>query len=448
MALLALVVLHARALAVPPPAVAMSAAGLPIPHWIEHSVIPGERLSEIAKRYDVTIAKLLEWNQLDEKKVFLRAGQHLRVWTNSEPATRRYRRYPVKDGDNWTKVAKRFDVDVEKLHRAWNPSLGELRAGDKLDMWVEVEPTHGADREPPPRAPTPAAAPATASASAPKPKAKAAPEPEAFDFDFGTDPDTAAAEADGTDEDEDGDVFTVPDRSPSFVTTLNSGLRGMQPGRATQPQRGTQPARGSRDFKIIGVPKTAFSVGQPAHGRLKDGLQLPSNDALYTIRNPEHSWGSSHMIEELQRGLANFRRATGFDRRILIEDMSQHGGGRFGPHKSHRSGRDVDIQLPVRAGLRQDIVPDDMSLVDWDATWAMIKGFVSTGQIRYIFLSRSRQVPLYRAAQRAGASEEEIKKYLQYPHGEAKALVRHSSGHVKHIHVRFICAEYEPQCAD
>jgi LysM repeat protein len=435
-------VLQARAAAVPPPAVAVGAAGIPTPHWIEHAVIPGERLAEIAKRYDVTVAKMLEWNRLEEKKVFLRAGQRLRVWTASEPATRRYRRYTVKDGDNWAKVAKRFDVDAEKLRRAWNPSLGDqLRAGEKLDMWVDVEVNAAPDPEPVQRAAAPAAA-ATASAAAPK--GKAAPAAEQFDFDFGTDPDTAAAEADGTDEDEDGDVFTVPDRSPSFVATLDRGLRTPQP----QVQRGGQVVRGSRDFKIIGVPKTAFSIGQPARGRLKNGLQLPSNDALYTIRNPEHSWGSSHMIEELQRGLANFRRASGFDRRILIEDMSQHGGGRFGPHKSHRSGRDVDIQLPVRAGLRQDIVPDDMSLVDWDATWAMIKGFVTTGQIKYIFLSRSRQVPLYRAALRAGASEEEISRYLQYPHGAPKAIVRHSSGHVKHIHVRFLCADYETQCSD
>jgi LysM repeat protein len=438
--------LQARASAVPPPAVAVGAAGLPIPHWIEHAVVPGERLAEIAKRYDVTVAKMLEWNRLDEKKVFLRAGQHLRVWTTSQPATRRYRRYVVKEGDNWSKVAKRFDVDAEKLRRAWNPTLGEqLRAGDKLDMWVDVEVNAAPEREPAPVAKAAAPAPAaTASAATPKAKAKPAAEPEQFDFDFGTDADTAAAEADGTDEDEDGDIFTVPDRSPSFVTTLERGLRIPQP----QPTRGVQPARGSRDFKIIGVPQTAFSVGAPARGRLKNGLQLPSNDALYTIRNPDHSWGSSHMIEELQRGIASFRRASGFDRRILIEDMSQHGGGRFGPHKSHRSGRDVDIQLPVRAGLRQDIVPDDMSLVDWDATWGMIKGFVSTGQIKYIFLSRSRQVPLYRAALRAGASEEEISKYLQYPHGAPKAIVRHSSGHVKHIHVRFLCADYETQCSD
>ena len=62
--------------------------------------------------------------------------------------------------------------------------------------------------------------------------------------------------------------------------------------------------------------------------------------------------------------------------------------------------------------------------------------------------TRSRQVPLYRAALRAGASEEEISTFLQYPHGAPKAIVRHSSGHVKHIHVRFLCAEYETQCSD
>jgi hypothetical protein len=429
-------------------------------------VVPGDRLAEIAHRYDVKIAKILEWNNLDERKVYLRAGQKLRVFTTLEPWTRRYRRYTVKDGDTWTKIAKRFDVELDKLEHAWNPGHDELRAGDHLDMWVEVEPTTVDPAAPSKPAATVAAAPtpAPAAAHAPAPAPALAPAPapakagknkqeqDAFDFDFGTDAESAAAEAEATDEDEDGDIFTMPMHDATFVTTLERGLRPSQPERGlreTQPD--TKPARtahGTPEFKIISVPKTALSVGAPARGRLKNGLQLPENDPLYTIRNPDHSWGSSHMIEELQRGIAAFRRATGFDRRILIEDMSQHGGGRFGPHKSHRSGRDVDIQLPVRAGLREDIVPDDMSLVDWDATWGMVKAFASSGQVRYIFLSRSRQVPLYRAALRAGATDEEITKYLQYPHGAQDALVRHSSGHVKHIHVRFICASYEAQCTD
>ena len=47
----------------------------------------------------------------------------------------------------------------------------------------------------------------------------------------------------------------------------------------------------------------------------------------------------------------SFRRAiTGFDREVTIWDMSLEHGGHYGPHRSHRSGRDVDIGLPLRAG--------------------------------------------------------------------------------------------------
>ena len=202
------------------------------------------------------------------------------------------------------------------------------------------------------------------------------------------------------------------------------------------------------DLPIVTVPKTAFSVGRPSRGRLRHGLQLPENQALYTIRNPSHAWGASHMIEQLQRGVALFRRATGFDRQILICDMSQQKGGRFHPHHSHTSGRDVDIQLPTRLGVKLGVIPNQVNQVDWDATWALVKAMIATDQVKYIFLSRSRQAVLYRAALRSGAPEQEIATYLQYPHGSPKALVRHSSGHVKHIHVRFKCAPYEAQCSD
>src|SRR5205085_8741066 len=97
-----------------------------------------------------------------------------------------------------------------------------------------------------------------------------------------------------------------------------------------------------------------------------------------------------------------FRQKSSFEGQILIEDMSQKDGGRFRPHHSHRSGRDVDIQLPVRKGLPEDLVPSQVNQVDWDATWALVKGLVATGEVRYIFLCRSRQQELYRAAKRAG----------------------------------------------
>jgi len=78
---------------------------------------------------------------------------------------------------------------------------------------------------------------------------------------------------------------------------------------------------------------------------LLNGVMIPENPALYTVRNILHSYGSTHAIEALQRSLAAFRLKTKYDGEILLWDMSVKQGGRFGPHHSHRSGRDVPIGI-------------------------------------------------------------------------------------------------------
>lgn len=203
-----------------------------------------------------------------------------------------------------------------------------------------------------------------------------------------------------------------------------------------------------RNLPVIEVPQTAFSVGSAAHGHLAHGIQLPQNEALYWIRNPENTWGSSHAIETLQIAIANWRRDSGFERELVIEDMSQRHGGKFPPHHSHRSGRDVDVELPLKDGVPVGTIPRPPNLVNWDAAWSLVKALIATDEVRYIFLSRTRQDKLYEAARRAGASADELEEYIQYPHNGMTAFVRHSQGHDKHMHVRFKCASYETDCSD
>jgi murein endopeptidase len=202
------------------------------------------------------------------------------------------------------------------------------------------------------------------------------------------------------------------------------------------------------ELPIVTVPGVGQSVGSPDSGYLANGQQLPENPALYTIRNPEHSFASSHTIEALQRGIADFRRDTGFARQLLIADMSVEEGGRFGPHRSHRSGRDVDIALPMKADPPRASKPDAPTRIDWTATWRLIKAFVATGEVRYIFLSRSRQMLLYSAAKADGASPTELRTILQYPRHDRGAIVRHAHGHTGHMHVRFRCGPEETACQE
>lgn len=199
---------------------------------------------------------------------------------------------------------------------------------------------------------------------------------------------------------------------------------------------------------LVAVRESGMSVGRPDRGRLLNGVQLPKNPKLYRLRNPNNSWGSSHAVEMLQLGVARFRRDTGFDGELVIHDMSRKRGGRLPPHTSHRSGRDVDIRLPLAPGIKPGTVPERVSQVDWDAVWGLVKALVSTGQVKYIFLSRSRQRFLYAAAKRAGAADKELDRMIQYPRGEKVAVVRHDPGHVHHIHVRFRCGENETSCKD
>jgi hypothetical protein len=199
-------------------------------------------------------------------------------------------------------------------------------------------------------------------------------------------------------------------------------------------------------FTLPEIAPGAVSIGWPDSGRLSHGVQIPENPQLYTLRNLDHAWGSTHAIGVLQSAVADFRTRTGFDREVVIWDMSMQRGGRYGPHHSHRTGRDVDIALLLNPGF--ELGSGKRDAVDWEATWHLIHAFVASGQVRYVFLSRTRQLPLYRAAKACGATPEELERIIQYPRTERVGIVRHAPGHTGHIHVRFLCGEDETACQE
>jgi murein endopeptidase len=205
--------------------------------------------------------------------------------------------------------------------------------------------------------------------------------------------------------------------------------------------------RGLIEDMVVPVEQGAVSFGHPNAGRLLNGVMIPENPSLYTIRNVLHSWGSSHAIEMLQRGLAAFRIRTKYEGEILLWDMGLKRGGGFGPHKSHKSGRDVDIAIPVKKGLPPE-TPNRNDAIDWPATWQLVRALIETGEVKYVFLARPRQAELYKAALADGATPEQLDLVMQYPRRTKHGIVRHSPGHHCHLHVRFGCGPNEPDCVD
>jgi hypothetical protein len=203
------------------------------------------------------------------------------------------------------------------------------------------------------------------------------------------------------------------------------------------------------------VPADATSGGRPYDaGHLERALQLPPHPD-YDLRCPFNAHASSFTTEHLLAALADLR--GGYRGQIVLGDLSREDGGAYGPHLSHQSGRDVDIWLPIVGGqyrtapaCRRCGTPwcrPDPDEIDWSATWRLVTALSATGAVRQIFLDRSHHASLRDAARSAGLDASALARAIQARPG-APALVTHSPGHTRHLHVRFRCGPDEPACGD
>ncbi len=203
------------------------------------------------------------------------------------------------------------------------------------------------------------------------------------------------------------------------------------------------------------VPGDASSAGRPYDtGRLERSLQLPPHPD-YDLRCPFNAHASSFTAAHLLAALADLRgRYRG---QIVVGDLSREDGGAYGPHLSHQSGRDVDLWLPIVGGqyraapaCRRCGTPwcrPEPGEVDWRATWQLVEALAATGAVKQIFLDRAHHDSLRDAARAAGLDDAALARAIQRRPG-APALVTHSAGHTRHLHVRFRCGPGEPDCAD
>lgn len=196
-----------------------------------------------------------------------------------------------------------------------------------------------------------------------------------------------------------------------------------------------------------GIRPGGFSVGRPSDGRLVNGVQIPAS-ADYDRLYPGSAWGTSFAVRRLVDTLHRWREESHYAGLLRLGAMSRQRGRRISGHRSHQSGRDLDIRLPLREGLADTMTPTPRR-VDWAAVYSLVRAFAASGAVTQIFLDYRLQKRLYKLAREAGADRRTLRRLIQFPRGSAapRGLVRHSPGHDIHLHVRFACAEYESECA-
>jgi len=207
-----------------------------------------------------------------------------------------------------------------------------------------------------------------------------------------------------------------------------------------------RPSEGPAVPEQFDVPPGGLSVGRPHRGRIINAVQLPESPS-YSRGAGRLLWGSTYTVENLMRAFAEFRHDTGFEHEIIVGSISKRNGRRLPPHKSHQSGRDVDIRLPLLPHVPRTKEPNPDE-IDWYATWGLIKALGETDAVTVIFLDADLHRRVYEAARTMGESRDTLADYLIFPQWRPKSdpLVRHSRGHDEHIHVRFRCGPDEPKC--
>jgi murein endopeptidase len=171
----------------------------------------------------------------------------------------------------------------------------------------------------------------------------------------------------------------APDMPP--VTTSPA-----PPAATTTPQLPAAPAGPSR------------AIGQPWHGRLVNGLQLPDAgpdwltwDPIFkqVPNRPERRWGTAKLIATLRRVLASFHAAHPDVPAVLVGDLSRPRGGvfdeRYGGlgHASHQNGLDADVYYP-RADRRL-LAAYNPALIDRALAQDLLNRFLAE-RVQFVFV--------------------------------------------------------------
>jgi LysM repeat protein len=189
------------------------------------------------------------------------------------------------------------------------------------------------------------------------------------------------------------------------------------------------------------LPKPARRGGggsSKRHARVN--AQLSPRDGL-VVKRPYLAYGTAKTIGLLERVVSTYRRRHAKAPPVHVGDISQRGGGHFYPHLSHHTGRDIDMGYVLRGadGLRTKFAGVNRSNLDVVRTWALVKAFLDTNEVVYIFMDYGHQKELYDYAKKNGVSEDELDELFQYPRGRGRnhGIVRHWKSHKGHFHVRF-----------
>jgi penicillin-insensitive murein DD-endopeptidase len=201
-------------------------------------------------------------------------------------------------------------------------------------------------------------------------------------------------------------------------------------------------------------PSFSGSVGVPHAGFLTNGVELPKEGKGYRWKSAaDHHFGLPRMVSLLKEASASVAEQRPSTPPVYIGEISAKGGGALLPkHRSHRTGRDVDVMFfvttlegaPVAGTGFTKFGPDGLGVdtggrflrFDTDREWLFIKGLLSSKEahVQWIFIARLLEAVIIEHAIALGEPTQLVAMAEQVMQQPGDSLP-----HDDHIHVRLAC---------
>lgn len=220
----------------------------------------------------------------------------------------------------------------------------------------------------------------------------------------------------------------------------------------------TERLRPGTRLKFLAPRIEPQSIGRPSAGRLVGSVNLdPDGDnrgvGWVISARREATWATPETIRYIRRCVSQFRHNYARTKAdpIAIGDLSRRQGGPLPPHKSHQSGRDVDIGFILKKRAKN---ADDGPLrhatretLDAEKQWFLTKCFLDNPETQIIFMEHSIVSALREHIEKIYKKRKHLlKKYLRFFPGGAEPVIQGDEEHTSHMHVRFRCPKGDRQC--
>ncbi len=187
---------------------------------------------------------------------------------------------------------------------------------------------------------------------------------------------------------------------------------------------------------------------RPNRGRLDTGELFPQGEG-WVLADERRAYAAGQTIDALIHGMRQVMSDHPGGQEMMIADLSFIRGGPMRPHRSHQSGRDVDVTYYRRTSDTPTFTRCRVEDLDQKRTWTFLRTQITQHDVVYVFMQRSLQVQLYEYALSIGEHPGWLASLFQfgpYRHRNGNGIIRTASGHHDHMHIRYGCGPRDIRC--